>query len=80
MREKYVKEYCVIKFTCKWLLTFQRFILKLNEKVQSSGVPDFGVLSPESLVLSPTSQDPGLGSWVPGAESRLWVVSPRPLF
>ena len=47
MREKYVKGY----FALSRLLVndlLQRFSLKSNKKVQSPGVPDFGVLSPGS--------------------------------
>ena len=74
---------CIITFTCKWFLTFQCFILKLNKKVQSPRVPNFGVLGPRSLVLGsrvlgPVSWVSVLGSWVPGLGS--WVVCPRALW
>ena len=49
--------------------------MKFNEKVQSPGVPDFGVLGAESCVLSPRSQVPGSGSCL-GPGSRIQVSSP----
>ena len=67
---------CVITFTCKWFLTFQCFILKFSKKVQSSGIPDFGVLGPKSWILRPKSQILGPGSWVPGPWS--WVLDHGP--
>ena len=39
MREKYVKGYLALSR----LLASKRFNLKFNKKVQSPGVPDFGV-------------------------------------
>ena len=52
--------------------------MKFNKKVQSPGVPDFGVLSPGSCVLGLESQvwDPGLESWDLGLGS--WVLISDP--
>ena len=60
--EKYVKVklcervLCAITFTCKWFLTFQRFILKFSKKLQSPKVPSFRVPDPGSWVLGPRSR------------------------
>ena len=81
---------CVITFSCKWFLTFQRLILKFSKKVQSSGVPHFGVLSPGSWafrleshvlclmaqVLGPGPWVPSLGTYVPGLVSRVLILAP----
>ena len=70
MGKKHVMIICIITFTCKWFLTFQRFFLKFNKKVK---VP--GSQISEYWVLSPRSRDLGLGFWVPDPGSR--VLDPR---
>ena len=49
----------VITFTRKRFLTFQRFILKFNKKVQSPRVPSFGILCPGSRLLGSGLPGPG---------------------
>ena len=53
-------------FTCKWFLTFQRFVLKLNKKAQSPEVLDFTILHPGFWAMSLESQFPGSRSWHQG--------------
>ena len=75
MREKYVKGYFALsRLLVSDFLLFNILFLKFNKKVQSSGVPDCGVLDPEAWILSPRSQVSGPGSQVMGPGS--WVLGP----
>ena len=75
MKGKYVKGYFALsRLLVSDFLLFNILFLKFNKKVQSSGVPDCGVLDPEAWILSPRSQVPGPGSQVMGPGS--WVLGP----
>ena len=76
MREKYVKGYFALSrlLVNDFLLFNVFFFLKFNKKVQSLGVPDFGVLGPETWVLSPRSLFLGPGSQVLSPESRVLTL------
>ena len=54
---------CVIPFTCKRFLAFQRFILKFNNKLK---VPGFQVLGLGSWVLGSRVLGPGSKGPIPG--------------
>ena len=57
MTEKYVMGYFALsRLLVSDFLLFKVLFWKFNKKVQSPGVPDFGVLSTEAWVLSPKSQ------------------------
>ena len=76
MKGKYVKGYFALsRLLVSDFLLFNILFLKFNKKVQSSGVPDCGVLDPEAWIPGPGSWVPGHGSWILGPGS--WILDPR---